>query len=66
MRAVRANDLSQVEGYLEDGYNPDAFGGEYDESALEVASQMGNIEVVALLLRYGAHPDISQSAYTLL
>ena len=55
--------MALLERY-ENPISPNAFGGEYDASALEVASEKGMDDIVLLLLDKGANPNINQSGYT--
>ena len=48
------NQLVKAENYLKNGGDVDVLG-EYDSSALHYACREGNIEMIQLLLRYGAN-----------
>jgi hypothetical protein len=54
-------DLVEVNQLLSRGASPDAYGVDYIQTALIAATRAGHPEVVALLLRSGAHPNLQDS-----
>jgi len=55
---VEANSIPHVRGCLEAGVNVDEANIEYHQTNLYIASWMGRLDMVALLLDYGADPTI--------
>src|SRR5215467_909645 len=52
--AVERNETDQVQLFLQAGMNPNTVEPRVEESALSIAAQMGNVEVVKLLIEKGA------------
>ncbi|MEI9864103.1 MAG: ankyrin repeat domain-containing protein [Limisphaerales bacterium] len=53
--------LTEVQRLLDRGASPDSYGIDYTETALIAAARTGNQNVVALLLRKGADPKLTDS-----
>ena len=51
-------DIAEAQRLLSRGASPGAYGVDFVETALIAASRSGHPEVVAFLLRSGAHPDL--------
>lgn len=56
--ACGSGNIAEAQRLLSSGASPDAYGVDFAETALIAASWNGHPEVVALLLRSGAHPDL--------
>jgi hypothetical protein len=63
LHAIQTHDLSKVKNLLRLGCNPNFFDNEH-VSALVLATKTGNIDLVSLLIRYGATLDSDRQGNT--
>ena len=59
--ACEQGQLSEVQRLLSHGASPDAYGIDYEETALIAAARSGDRDIVSLLLRSGADPRLRDS-----